>query len=179
MSYIKEGEVWWYVDQKTGYRCRAGLFICKECGEEFPRYKWLVKDSTKVFCSRKCSNKETARIHKRTRTGENNPCWKGGRNYTDKGYVRVYQPEHPYSDKIHHTVLEHRLVMEQTIGRYLTEEETVHHKNGVRDDNRPDNLELWSGYHPPTQRVEDLVNWAKSILAQYDPLSLISCQEKV
>jgi len=62
---------------------------------------------------------------------------------------------------------QHRLVMERSIGRSLRKLESVHHINGVRDDNRPENLELWSRSHPSGQRVEDKVAWAREILALY------------
>jgi hypothetical protein len=54
---------------------------------------------------------------------------------------------------------EHHVVMEQVLGRRLRPFETVHHRNGLRADNRPENLELWAFAHPPGARVEDLVDW--------------------
>jgi hypothetical protein len=66
-------------------------------------------------------------------------------------------------------VPEHRWIMERRLGRQLLPEETVHHINGVRDDNRTENLELWSSSHPPGQRVDDKVTWAVRILRQYAP----------
>lgn len=57
--------------------------------------------------------------------------------------------------------------MEQKLGRHLLPGENVHHLNGVRDDNRPENLELWVTAQPAGQRPEDLVAWAHEILRRY------------
>lgn len=57
--------------------------------------------------------------------------------------------------------------MEKVIERYLVKGENVHHKNGVKNDNRESNLELWVTSQPSGQRPEDLVEWAEEILKRY------------
>lgn len=69
-------------------------------------------------------------------------------------------------------ILEHVFVMAQKLGRPLVTGENVHHINGVRDDNRPENLELWSRSQPPGQRIADKVEWAKELLSLYEPEAL-------
>jgi hypothetical protein len=71
-----------------------------------------------------------------------NNNWKGGR-YEDNGYVLICMGEHPFAVSNGY-VLEHRLVMEKHIGRTLLPTEVVHHINGIRNDNRIENLMLYS-----------------------------------
>lgn len=85
------------------------------------------------------------------KTGEKSPGWRGGRFSTKRdGYIYVYAPEHPNAKRNGSGgggyVLEHRLVMEKLIGRYLEKDEDVNHINGNKKDNRPDNLVIVRHY---------------------------------
>lgn len=64
-------------------------------------------------------------------------------------------------------ILEHKYIMSKKLGRPLMKNESVHHKNGMRNDNRLENLELWSSSHPSGQRVEEKIEWAKQFLETY------------
>jgi len=90
-----------------------------------------------------------------------------GVKFDKAGYVQVRTT--PGNGSKGKYTYEHRLVMQEMIGRPLVKGETVHHKNGIRNDNRPENLELWSEAQPYGQRVEDKVKYAIEILEQYAP----------
>jgi len=77
------------------------------------------------------------------RRGERSARWNGGRSSagSNQQYVYMWASDHPFANKQHY-VMEHRLVMEKKIGRYLESDEIVHHINGVKNDNRIENLEL-------------------------------------
>jgi hypothetical protein len=92
-----------------------------------------------------------------------------GSGYVNKeGYRLIYLPDHPNARKSGQ-VLEHYAVMTKIIGRPLYQDETVHHINGDKLDNRPKNLEIWSSRHPKGQRAEDIVSWAVEMLRRYAP----------
>ena len=76
--------------------------------------------------------------------GKKHPYWKGGRWQTNEGYIYIYSPNHPHAIKSGKTkyMLEHRLVMEKHLRRYLKPFEIIHHKNGIKNDNRIKNLLL-------------------------------------
>ena len=124
-------------------------------------------------CGKKCIvGTGTLRADKQKSCG----CYSGNRKgngrkgkdfKTKSGYIMKYFPNHPSRKRSY--IFEHRYVMEKMIGRYLLGNETVHHKNGVRDDNRPENLELWASQHLPGQRVEDLIKFAIELLEMYKP----------
>jgi hypothetical protein len=79
----------------------------------------------------------------------------------------VWAPDHPRAVGKTKYVFEHIIVMEEILGRHLFPDENVHHINGVRDDNRPENLELWTKPQPPGVRAADAVEWAREIIARY------------
>lgn len=96
---------------------------------------------------------------------------KGADRYEYNGYVFLRNTGHPDAYK-NGSIMEHTVVMSTMLGRSLLPGENVHHKNGVRNDNRPENLELWTTKQPKGQRVVDQVAWAREILARYADVDL-------
>lgn len=104
-----------------------------------------------------------ASIKSEQRIGDKCCNWKGGRKKTPKGYIQILDKNHPNSD-VNGYVLEHRIIVEQKLGRYLNEDEIVHHINGVKDDNRSSNLQVMSKgehiklHHTGSKRSEETKN---------------------
>lgn len=129
---------------------------CSNCGKIVERRRFRMKDGrqmgydyTAKFCSKECGWKGRA--------------WRPGNpdgHVHSTGYIRVSIGKQRKAYK-------HRQVMEAMIGRPLLPEESPHHRNGQRADNRPDNLELWSKKQPPGQRVIDKVRFAIEMLRLY------------
>jgi len=161
MAHYKQiGNQWFYVWGSRSNRERASLLECPVCHKEY-----LSRNSQPAkTCGRSCAYKllsaryaDNPPIAKR---GKESLAWKGGVKYR-RGYKMIYAPDHPSNlkrktkrsgDRLY--VLEHRLVMEKKLGRYLHPFEHIHHINGVRDDNRPENLEVWIGGHPYGVRAD-------------------------
>ena len=93
--------------------------------------------------------------------GDLNPAWKGGRMSDGKGYILMYAPDHPYADS-NRRVREHRLVMEQTLGRYLLPGEVVDHIDGHTENNHPSNLRVFASNaeHLAATLVGKCPNWS-------------------
>lgn len=112
---------------------------CDQCGKTFRVRPSAVRKAVAKgnkpprFCSSKCQH-ESYR-------GAGNPKWRGGRIVQTSGYVYAYAPNHPHATQDGY-VMEHRLVVERTLGRFLRPEEVVHHRNHDPGDNRLENLEL-------------------------------------
>lgn len=126
--------------------------LCVICGDSFETYPSRIADGRGKYCSRRCSDGITLIRHDRL-IGVSTQWTKGTKPHNSIGwrltvptgnrkpYREIYLPDHPRSTKAGY-VREHRLVMEQLLGRYLERNEVVHHKNGDTLDNRPDNLEV-------------------------------------
>lgn len=128
------------------------------CERPHKRYGWCEGHSTQAMRNQPMRPIRTERAH---------------RTVTAEGYVKVWAPDHPNAQS-RGWILEHVKVMAEMVGRSLVKDENVHHINGVKDDNRPENLELWNTSQPKGQRVTDKVAWAREILSRYAPEELVN-----
>ena len=136
------------------YRAKDGKVLCQSCTGKAAIQRGIVKTAPhKEGC--KCNrclftNKEMF--------GPRHPSWKGGKKKNGQGYISVWiAPDHRFAamrDSNGH-VLEHRLVVAESIERPLQKHEYVHHINGDKSDNRLNNLELWARPHPSGARFKD------------------------
>jgi hypothetical protein len=144
MAYYKRDKSgqWWYLwGRENQNRQRAYLYTCDECGKDFPRKKYSKK-SSRIFCGKSCSGKAQSKDGINcTAKGEHSPHWRGGIRKRRK-YISIYTPNHPYASDGY--VMEHRLIMEQCIGRFLLPNEHVHHLDGNPTNNHISNLKLMS-----------------------------------
>lgn len=162
-SYSRDEQGQWWYQVGTGYRTRAVIKICQNCQRPFLSNIFRKRQTC---CSRACGAlEEFNRNPDRPRgpkpgqqRGEETSGWRGGKRRKQNGYVMIWTPDHPSKigkSKANTYVFEHRLVMEKMLGRILLPHEQVHHKNGIRDDNREENLELWVKRQPPGARVHE------------------------
>ena len=97
-------------------------------------------------------------------SGSNHPNWKGGRKKDSSGYILFYQPEHPFCEKAGY-IREHRFIVERHLCRYLVPKERCHHINGIKTDNRLENLMVFKNekahqkfhYNPANVKPEEII----------------------
>ncbi len=168
-----DGQWWYHFGQKKPVRMLASVVACARCGEDFVQSPIKRQDGKPVLhCSRSCGVQAALAKDPKFFLGgrEHSATWKGGRMVA-KGYVWIWDPAaaqraRPGTKKPY--VLEHRLVMERVLGRPLLATENVHHKNGIRTDNRPENLEMWKRHQPPGQRVGEQKHCPTCTCGQHD-----------
>ena len=133
--------------------------ICKKCGKEFffnECPSTLNRKNRGIYCSRKCKGFGW------DSSKENNNRWNGGKSIHWAGYILIKCKDHPNATFLGY-VREHRLVMEKYLGRYLLKTEEVHHRNGIKTDNRIENLVLINN-HSKHLKLEHLIGTYKNHL---------------
>lgn len=182
---MKKGEKMSAEQKRKISNANRGIWLekrCKTCGKTFyiPSYRNIAK-----YCSLSCNpqvfkkgstpwNKdkkcpemsgENNYFYGKFFKGEKNPSWQGGKLQDQWGYILIYKPNHPFRGSRPY-IREHRLVMEEHLGRYLLPEERVHHRNGIRDDNRIENLM----YFPNASEHQKFHNWLKPKIIKVCPV---------
>ena len=140
----------------------GNTFTCRACGKEQPKRR---KPGGRLYEQQKYCDTACKANHQRTNALDKFNRGEYGRHVKRHGYVWIAVPSLVTGKK--HAIMEHRYVMSKHVGRPLFTEETVHHVNGIRSDNRIENLELFNSRHGPGQRVVDKVQFAIEILTLY------------
>lgn len=161
------------------YEIGKSKYIYKTTAEKFkkrcPDIDWdkyvYVNRLSKRCCVRNCFNYQVSRRYcekhyyeykryKKILKPNERRAEKGSGHLDKNGYIRVVNPSGGQT-------FQHRLVMEEFLKRPLLKHENIHHINGIRNDNRIENLELWSKSQPCGQKVKDKIDWAIKFLTEY------------
>lgn len=148
--------------RKKGLPLTPYIKNCLVCEKEFR----VINFRTKLYCGGACKKLGSSRVGKGDPVTGPRKRAKPGTGYVNKHGYRLVPFTHPITGRPCSTY-EQVVVMSKYLGRRLKKHERVHHKNGIRSDNRIENLELWSHSHPYGQRVEDKLQWCKEFLEQY------------